>query len=65
MQGRRGLNELIALAATKPRPFDKLICASTDRLSASITVVVPPERAEPAVYIGDKSVFMFRTSRAE
>jgi DNA invertase Pin-like site-specific DNA recombinase len=39
MQGRNGLNELIALAATKPRPFDKLICASTDRVARNWTIV--------------------------
>jgi DNA invertase Pin-like site-specific DNA recombinase len=39
MKGRNGLNELIALAATRPRPFDKLICASTDRVARSWTIV--------------------------
>ena len=30
-----GLQELIALAATKPRPFDHLLCVSASRLSRS------------------------------
>jgi DNA invertase Pin-like site-specific DNA recombinase len=38
MQERNGLNELIALAATTPRPFDKLICASTNRLARNLTI---------------------------
>ena len=36
MQGRSGLLELIALAATRPRPFDYLICVSTDRVARNL-----------------------------
>ncbi len=36
MDKRSGLQELIALAATRPRPFDYLMCASTDRLARNL-----------------------------
>ena len=38
MHGRIGLNELIALAAAKPRQIDKIMCASKDRLARSRTI---------------------------
>lgn len=38
MDGRRGLQELMALAGTEPRPFDMLICESTDRLARNISI---------------------------
>lgn len=41
MDGRRGLQELMALAGTKPRPFHTLICESTDRLSRDLSITVP------------------------
>src|SRR5579862_7786657 len=33
MQGRSGLQELITLTATRPRPFDHIVCISTDRIA--------------------------------
>src|SRR5665213_3022669 len=36
MNDRTGLQELIALASIKPRPFDYLICVSTDRLTRNM-----------------------------
>ena len=41
MVGRRGLSELLALAGTRPRPFDMLICESTDRLARNLSITVP------------------------
>jgi hypothetical protein len=38
MEGRAGLQDLIALSATKPRPFAYLICDSTDRLARNLSV---------------------------
>jgi DNA invertase Pin-like site-specific DNA recombinase len=36
MDQRTGLHDLMALAATRPRPFDYLMCASTDRLARNL-----------------------------
>jgi DNA invertase Pin-like site-specific DNA recombinase len=33
IEGRTGLKELMALAATRPRPFECLLCTSSDRLA--------------------------------
>lgn len=38
IQSRTGLEELIALAATRPRPFDYLMCASIDRLARNMEI---------------------------
>lgn len=38
MDCRRGLSELLALAGTSPRPFDMLICESTDRLARNVGI---------------------------
>jgi DNA invertase Pin-like site-specific DNA recombinase len=38
MKDRTGLQELITLAATTPRPFDYLICVSTDRLTRNMGI---------------------------
>jgi DNA invertase Pin-like site-specific DNA recombinase len=37
-EGRAGVQDLIALAATKPHPFDYLICDSTDRLARNLSI---------------------------
>ena len=37
--GRSGLQELILLATTRPRPFDYVLCASTDRLARNLNTV--------------------------
>jgi DNA invertase Pin-like site-specific DNA recombinase len=38
LQGRDGLHELMALSATRPRPFSYLICDSTDRLARNVSI---------------------------
>ncbi|HZL52854.1 MAG TPA: recombinase family protein [Terracidiphilus sp.] len=38
MQDRTGLQELITLTATEPRPFDYVICVSTDRLTRNMGI---------------------------
>ena len=40
MDQRTGLHDLMALAATRPRPFDYIICDSTDRLARSLSIAV-------------------------
>src|SRR5665213_1222790 len=40
MDQRTGLHDLMALAATRPRPFDYIICDSTDRLTRSLSIAV-------------------------
>lgn len=39
LEGRYGLQELVALAKTKPRPFDYILCDSTDRFGRSLANV--------------------------
>src|ERR1017187_924197 len=37
-EGRAGLQDLIALAATKPHPFDYVICDASDRLARNFRI---------------------------
>jgi hypothetical protein len=40
IKSRSGLQELMTLAATKPRPFSALICDSSDRLARNFSIVL-------------------------
>ena len=41
LEGRSGLRELMALATIRPRPFEYLICDSTNRLARNLSIVGP------------------------